>query len=76
MLVYWILRIRYLLLDASLDTIPDIQVVFPDYHDKFTEIVHGLGYFVDLEAIGALFTLWLSYMVLRISMAFYHNRRK
>lgn len=76
MLVYWLLRLRYLLLEVSLDTIPDIQVFFPDYHDTFSDIVNGIGYFIDLDAVATLFTLWVSYMLLRISMAFYHNRRK
>lgn len=76
MLVYWLLRLRYLLLDVSLDTIPDIQVLFPDYHSTFTEIVNGIGYFIDLQAVGTLFTLWVSYMLLRIAMSFYHNRRR
>lgn len=75
MLVYWIMRLRFLLLEVGLDSIPDIQVVFPDYHDEFLSIIHGIGYFVDLEAIGILFTLWVSYIVLRIAVSFYHLRK-
>lgn len=75
MLMYMLLRLRYLFWESAIDALPDIQVVFPDYHEKFESIVDGIGYFIDLEAMAILFTLWASYQLFRIAISFYHGTR-
>lgn len=75
MLVYWVMRLKYMLLELGLDLIPDINIVFPDYHDTFTEIVHGIGYFIDLHDISILFSIFIAYNVVRLGSAFFHRRK-
>lgn len=75
MLVYQLMRIRYLLTIKALDIIPDINFDFPDYHDDLVNIICGLGYFIDLSYFSKLFAILVGYMSVRIALAFYHSRK-
>lgn len=75
MLMYMLLRLKYLFIERAVNQLPDIQIVFPDYHSDFENIVDGIGYFIDLDAISILFTLWASYMLFRIAISLWRGIR-
>lgn len=75
MLVYWLYYIRYLLTEKALNIIPDLTIDFPNYHDRFSRIVHGIGFFIDLPSLSKLFAIFIGYNAVRIALAFYHQRK-
>lgn len=76
MIVYHIYKLYYLLV-LKIDTvIPTIDFTLPNYHTKFQQFIHGLGYFLPLTAIGQLFTILVAYQGIRLAIAFIRLNRR
>lgn len=75
MLLFWIEKIKYLLLVKAIDTFPDMQIQVPNYHDTWLSIINGVGWFVDLQALALLVHIFISYQLFRLAMAFYRLKK-
>ena len=73
MLQYYIIKLLRLFYAFSNDTIPDLELDLPDYHDAWRNIVGSIGVFIDLSAVSKLILILLTYEMIRIACAF---RRK
>lgn len=77
MLLYYLYKLYYLLIVKVDTVIPEVDFSLPDYHDRWESIIHGIGFFIDLTAIGQLMTILIAYQGIRLAVAFirfYRNR--
>ena len=77
MLLYYLYKLYYLLIVKVDTVIPDVDFSLPDYHSRWESIISGIGFFVDLEAVGSLLTILIAYQSIRLAVAFirfYRNR--
>lgn len=75
MLIYQIYKLYYLLVVRSNEVLPDFNFELPNYHTTFVNITQNLGYFLDLTALTTVFTLWISYILLRLAVSFIRIRK-
>lgn len=67
MLLYYLYKLYDLLLVKSTELIPDIDIDLPDYHGAWESMCQGLGCFLPLSDLGKLFTIFITYQLVRIA---------
>ena len=67
MLLYYLYKLYDLLLVNSTEVIPDIEIDLPNYHGAWESMCQGLGCFLPLSDLGKLFTIFITYQLVRIA---------
>ena len=67
MLLYYLYKLYDLLLVKSTEVIPDIDIDFPNYHGAWENMCQGLGCFLPLTDLSKLFTIFITYQLIRIA---------
>ena len=75
MLIYQLMHLYYLLIIKANEILPDFTFSLPDYHNTFIDITQNIGYFIDLSDLTTIFTLWISYILLRLAVSFSRIKR-
>lgn len=69
------MHLYYLLIIKANEILPDFTFSLPDYHNTFIDITQNIGYFIDLSDLTTIFTLWISYILLRLAVSFSRIKR-